>query len=69
MQDQTPYVRLLITLRTGRQFALPATTWSEAQQYHAELLREGLRQYDRDGRLVHTPPAVFVAFDYIPYEM
>jgi len=68
MPEEPLYIRLLVTLRNGRQFALPPVSLREAQQYHADLLREGMRQYDRDGRLVHTPPAAFVAFDYIPCE-
>ena len=66
MQKQPIYVRLVVTLRNRRQFALPPVTLGEAQKYHAELLRDGLRQYDRDGRLLHTPSSAFVAFDYIP---
>lgn len=66
MQENPTYVRLVVTLHNGRQFALPPVTLGEAQKYHADLLRDGLRQYDRDGRLIYTLPSAFIAFDYIP---
>ena len=43
IQEQAIYVRLVITLRTGRQFTSPPVTLSEVRQYHADLLRDGRR--------------------------
>lgn len=63
------YVRLLVTMRNGRSFALPPLPSDQAKKYRADLLRYGRKEYDRDGSVIYTPPEVFVAFEYIPCDM
>ena len=68
MHKKSTYVRLLVTMRNGRQFALPPLSAATARKYHRTLLREGMTEYDRDGSVIHTAPEHFVTFEYIPCE-
>ena len=68
MHKKPTYVRLLVTMQNGRQFALPPLLATKARKYHRTLMREGMTEYDRDGSVIHTAPEYFVAFEYIPCE-
>ena len=68
MQKKPTYVRLLVTMQNGRQFALPPLSAAKARKHHRTLMREGMTEYDRDGSAIHTAPEYFVAFEYIPCE-
>jgi hypothetical protein len=68
MNTPSPYVRLLVTLKTGRSIALPPLLVDEARRMHTELRKNGHKETDRNGAVIHTPPTDFVVVDYIPYD-
>jgi hypothetical protein len=64
--NSSTYVRLVVTLNSGRSFALPPMLIDEARRMDTDLRNKGHKEFERGGRVIRTPSTDIVAVDFIP---